>query len=231
MHSIPEGWMVGPKDFDPSKSLKELSVTEDPVWMAKLTQNLRMTDHPRLRDAKLARIARQNGIDKDVLRQRATTAEIEKLKKNKKLPIYHYHQTSLQNFIEIINSEQKSLLSQNKQVEKGKQFTSSGSRPGLVQFTVDWVDNDGHITKQAVSSVGARGKGVVLVFDESIMTQPNFDIFDYYHGIPEVSLDHVSCLLCNSNEEKERLEQIIFDDQINLRVMLVEEWYKSLEKK
>jgi hypothetical protein len=63
------------------------------------------------------------------------------------------------------------------------------------------------------------------------MEQPDFDIFDYYHGVPEAPLDMVSVLLCNNNEDKGKLEQILAEAGKNLRVSLVEEWYATLSKK
>ena len=110
--------------------------------------------------------------------------------------LLHYHHTSLQNFESA--AIDRALLSYDKQKEKDKAPKSSGGRPDVVQMTRDKFDIKGLLRERGLidnSGLGSAGRGVVLVFDESIMDDSQYDCIDAYPNLPVIPFDKLKAVL------------------------------------
>lgn len=194
-----------------------------------LAQSLRNLNNHLLRKAKIRQTADIINIAPRSLNKIITRYELHRLKENRKIPYYHYHQTSIGNLTKALRSPELALLSMREQEKRGETFDSEGSRPDLVQFTTDQTDHKGNLEKRAIQSVGATGTGVTLVYKESLTQEDDFDIFDFYHGVPIAPFSQVETILCNSPIDMQTVQKLLKDSNLQINVDLVERWYANLD--
>jgi hypothetical protein len=124
------------------------------------------------------------------------------------------------------------ILSHDIQKELGIAPKSSGSRPDVVQFTRDHYDAQGQLRQPGL--VGSNTLGVAgdaaLVFDESIMDDPEYGSIDTYPNVPSVSLDKLRAVALENEADMPRITELLEQNGIQAEVTTREEWAERLQQ-
>jgi hypothetical protein len=180
--------------------------------LQRLNQTLSRLDKPFEQRLALRSVIRQAGIDltPDGLLELARSYQKEVVKVNEQGPLFHYHQTDFSNLESIIRNG--GLLSSNEQKQRGiDRQGGAGSRPDVVQMTRDKYDQDGNIVevgiKDTSSGVGVAGD-VALVFNETIMDDPNYDCIVKYPNVPTAPFSKLRAVVVSDEKSIAHVQEM-----------------------
>jgi hypothetical protein len=205
------------------------------LTLRSLSLRLQTGNKPIDRDFVLEFTIRHDHLDiaPDDLLSLVRTYRKEVVRSTEKGPLYHYHQTGVDNLPSIIESG--GLLSFDLQKQHGLAPKSTGTRPDVVQMTRDSYDEDGNLLRaginQSSAGIGSRAGSMTFVFDESIMDAPDYDCCSDWPDIPQAPLDNVYAVLVNEASEIPNVQHLFAEKGMAMNVMLRSEWLKRYKNK
>lgn len=208
---------------------EEVGLSEEELRI--LTQTLSMNDSPIQRRAILSSRSKELGISTEEVLSLARNYQKEKMRLTENGELYHYHQTSF-NVLESA-ADMGCLMSYNRLKELGKEPSSSGSRPDVVQMTRDKYDGEGNLRDKGLVdglSIGAAGLEVALVFDPSIIDLPDYDCIGKYPNLPTIPLDKLNAVLVRNQDDAVRAKGIVDKYNLNAEVKTREEWNSTFQE-
>jgi hypothetical protein len=195
--------------------------------LRQLGQMLSMQRTPRDQHIALGSIIRRDNLSlkNDELLSLMHSYQKESVRSTENGILYHYHQTDTGNLETIIDNG--GLLSTNEQKQRGIKRQAAGSRPDVVQMTRDKYDFTGKLLQKGISdtSAGLGSSGdMALVFDESIMDDPNYDCTGMFPNVPEASLGKLRAVLVSDEKNMPHVQEVLASRGIKADVLTRTSW-------
>lgn len=199
----------------------------DEPGLQELIHGLRMDDKPSLQRLRLLTAVRQQGLRTNASELLAAVRgyKKEQIKATEHGPLYHYHQTSLDNLSAIVHVG--GLLSYNAQKELAVAKKGAGSRPDVVQFTRDHYDRDGHLVKPGLvggRTVGGSESDVALIFEPTIMDTPGYDGIVEYPNAPSAPTSLLSAVAVAREQDIPHVQAILAAQDVQAEVVTRQQW-------
>jgi len=207
----------------PEKEKPALTPAERQQFLARLQM-----ESYRGKDRMIRHKAKEKGVEPSVI-----LAEIRSFAKGRidsPERVFHYHQTSFENFKRII--EAGGLLSRSEIKKRNPDANPPAwSASDDVMMTRDIFDKNGDLINKGLTphGVGASGKGVVLVMGPKMMELGSYDATLQYPTISDAPLDGncVAVLIGSESDRQMAVEMLDAGGVKNISVMTRDAWEKQ----
>lgn len=146
--------------------------------------------------------------------------------------VLHYHRTSLENAIKIL--EHGALLNRvNIKLAGGDTSKFLGSSSSNVQFTVDKYNEYGELLSSGFggereSQVGVVGADVVFVMGPAFMEEETYDCLAFYPTVGKADIRRGCVALLAKNEEiKRTIEEVLQKFEYDLSTLLIQDFHRQ----
>jgi len=179
---------------------------------------------------RIGQAAKQRGVRPEQILREVKEQAKRCIRSKEKGDLRHFHRTSLEKFRMIVEKGKMLSRSRLRQAVPEIQLTGFSARDD-VMMTRDKFDAAGKMREPGFSDrevVGASGKGVILVFKESIMDRRDYDAVGLYPTISELPLaEYCEVVLADSSADCEAARRILADNKLNIPVELKSEWQRK----
>jgi len=182
------------------------------------------------RKIRLMQLAKEKSSTPEQILKEINQFKIARMKENEKGEKRHFHRTSIDSFKLI--AEMGRMLSRSKLKKERPGIKLPGwSASDNVMLTRDGFDREGKLVTPGFSEgevVGASGKGIIMVFTESIIDSENYDASSNYPTVSDLPVqEYCEVILANSEDDKKIVEQILAENNLSIPVSLKSHWTRE----
>lgn len=168
--------------------------------------------------------ARKLKISEDYLLETARRYAAEKIKRQEKGVLYHYHKTNLDALRTI--AEDGTMLSRTELQKRHPDMQISGwSSSDDIMMSRDKYDSQGNLTEPGISNYVIAAGDATLVFKPTIMDRKGYNPIGRYPTISNIPVaDYTEAVLARDSSAVPAIKEILQQNAVSIPVQTQAEW-------